>query len=479
MSYARNAPCFCGSGKKYKRCHLGKPFYPEREVTVHQRNLNLLAAAVDIFGFSKGRNWADFKRNISGEQIRRFYEVQARLWTPDTDWAAIMPVPDSKLRGLYLGDIRPELTLRNLIRFSLYSDNLFVIDPFHNPWILQPKYNPIENPDQYKADTINLLYFLFSVAPWIESGILYLIPDPGQIDVNFKWFTANLAKARIGDRQPDERDLEEAFSVGKEQLRRVLYALPEEKFFRALEKSGQILTDEQKQDLLRYARAELRKDPIAWERSIADNFEEGQMMPVRGGANLETATLICNMTGAFPYTNMHTRWREIIEARDEMSETARIWSPFTRAFQELEFRFLNNVDPRFVQGIREDGRLESFRALLRRIGRGATEITDLGSLESYARDCKDDLVGEYQKAKAEWRKIDESLLKWGAAGTVAATSVISGHLLPHVASLSAATLSMLAQLGLRYFRRQSFRMANPMSVFIDLARKEPPGHRII
>jgi hypothetical protein len=104
------------------------------------------------------------------------YEVQAGLWTPQTDWAAIMPVPDGKLRGLYLGDIRPQLTLQNLIRFSLYSDQLFVIDPFQSPWVMKSEYNPIENPDQYKADTINLLHFLFSVAPWIESGTLYLIP---------------------------------------------------------------------------------------------------------------------------------------------------------------------------------------------------------------------------------------------------------------------------------------------------------------
>jgi SEC-C motif len=472
--YPRNRPCFCGSGKKYKHCHYGKPFHPEREVTVHQRNIILLTAAIEIFGFSKGRSWADLKKNISGDQIRRFYEVQRNLWTPDTDWAAIMPVPDGKLRGLYLGDIRPELTLRNLIRFSLYSDHLFVIDPFHNPWIMRPKYNPIENPNQFKADTINLLNFLFLVSPWIESGILYIIPDPGQINVELKWATARLAQARIGDREPDERDLEEAFSVGKEQLRRVLYALPEEKFFRALEKSGQILTDEQKRDLLRYARAELRKDPIAWERSVADNFEQGQMLTTRGGANLETALLICNTTGAFPYTNMHTRWREIIEARDEMSEAARIWSPFTRAFQELEFRFLNNVDPKFAQQIREDGRFESFRTLMRRIGKDATEITDFGSLDSYVRDCKDALIGEHGKAQAEWGKINESFFKL-AGGGAAASCFISGHFLPDVASLSAATVSTLAQLGLRYFKQQNFRKANPMSVFIDLSRKEPPG----
>jgi hypothetical protein len=326
MQYPRNAPCFCGSGKKYKRCHYGKPFHPEREVTVHQRNLNILAAAFEIFGFLKGRSWADLKKNISGAQIRRFYEVQRNLWTPDTDWAAIMPAPDGKLRGLYLGDIRPDLTLRNLIRFSLYSDNLFVIDPFHSPWTLRPEYNPIENPDQFKVDTIHVLHFLFSVAPWIQAGILQLIPDPGQLDVNFKWETAGLAKARIGDREPDERDLEEAVAVGEEELRRILFALPEEKFFKALEKSGQILTDEGKRELLLYARSQLREDPIAWERSVADDFQEGQMITTRCGANLETALLICSITGAFPYTNMHGRWREIIEARDELSETARMWS---------------------------------------------------------------------------------------------------------------------------------------------------------
>ena len=478
MSYPRNASCFCGSGKKYKRCHYGKSFDPDREVTIHQRNRITLAAAQEMFGFSKGRSWPEFKKSISGDQIRRFYEVQANLWPPETDWARIMPMPDGKLRGLYLGDIRPELTLKNLIRFSLYTDQLFVINPFHNPWIMQPEYNPIENPDQFKTDTVNLLHFLFSVSPWIEAGLLSLIPDPGEINVRLKWETARLAKARIGDREPDERDLQEARAFGREELRRTLFALPDESILRAIEKSGQTLTDDQKQQFLRYARRQLQNDPIALEQPVADNYREGQLIPMRAGANLEIALIICSFTGAFPYTNMHTKWREIIEARDEMSETARIWSPFTRAFQDLEFRFLNNVDPRFAQRIREDGRLESLRVLFRRIGKDATEITDFGSLDSYVRDCKDALTGEYKKAQAEWAKIDESFLKWGSGG-IAASSLISGHILPDIASLSVATLSTLAQLGIRFFNQRQFRKANPMSVFIDLARKDPPGHRII
>src|SRR5215470_12168623 len=104
-----------------------------------------------------------------------------------TDCAALMPSPgDGTLRALYLGDIAPELVLRNIIRFSLYSDTIFVIDPFVNPHIVSPKYNPIDNPNKHKADTLKLIYFLFSVAPWIESGMLYLIPDPGDLNLDLK-----------------------------------------------------------------------------------------------------------------------------------------------------------------------------------------------------------------------------------------------------------------------------------------------------
>jgi len=120
MSYPRNQPCICGSGKKYKHCHLGKLFHPETDISVQHRSRITLAAAIEIFGFSKSRSWTDFKQNISGQQIRRFYEVQVEMWRPETDWAAIMPAPDSKLRGLYLGDIRPDS------RFETSSDSVFI-----------------------------------------------------------------------------------------------------------------------------------------------------------------------------------------------------------------------------------------------------------------------------------------------------------------------------------------------------------------
>ena|SRR5580704_10939773 len=168
----RNEPCPCGSGKKYKRCHIGQELPPRPPLSLHERNRVILNAAYGIFGFAKGRTWADFKKNLSGKEVREFYEVQAALWPPDTDWSAMMSwADDSKLRALYLGDVKPELVLQNLLRFSLYADELLVVDPLMNPWIIKPEFNPIDNPDQYKSDTLKLVYVLLQIAPWIEAGI--------------------------------------------------------------------------------------------------------------------------------------------------------------------------------------------------------------------------------------------------------------------------------------------------------------------
>jgi hypothetical protein len=479
-----NQLCPCNSGKKYKDCHYGKndrsALSGWADVPIQDRNRILIRAARDIFGFRRGRTWQEFKRDIADEEIREFFKVHGSMWGPETNWVGIMPRPgDGKLRGLYLGDIRPELILRNLIRFSLYNDQILVIDPFPNARNIKPRYNPVDNPGQYKAEMIKMIYFLFQMAPWIESGLVQLIPDPGDIDRGIRWETHDLAKARLAGVEPDASDLAATHEVGRNELKRFLFALDERTILQQVERSGQKLSDDQKKVFIQYARQELRDDPLAWERSIGNNFDTGQMSLMRGGTNLETALLISDLTGAFPYTNMRTRWRELVTARDELSETARAWSPLAKTFQSLEFRFLNNVDVEFANQIREDGRLEGLRSLLRTIGKQASDVGSMSSLDLFVRDSRDALIGEHSKAAAEWDKIQESFLKWAGSGVaMAATSFMTGHIVPDAAALSAATLNALGQLAQRHMRKVRFRKSNPMSVFIDLSEKETRGTTI-
>ena len=87
----------------------------------------------------------------------------------------------------------------------------------------------------------------------------------------------------------------------------------------------------------------------------------------RMGANLEMGMYICQATGAFPYTNVKFRWKEILGARQDLDATAQVWSPLTNAFQQLRFKFLDHVDSKFACSLRQDGRLEGFRSYMRKL----------------------------------------------------------------------------------------------------------------
>jgi hypothetical protein len=84
----------------------------------------------------------------------------------------------------------------------------------------------------------------------------------------------------------------------------------------------------------------------------------GQLLVGRSGVNTEMSLYISEITGAFPYTSLQMKWRDLLSMGKELSETAKVWSPLTKAFQDVEFKFLNNVDSRFACGLRTDGRLE-------------------------------------------------------------------------------------------------------------------------
>jgi hypothetical protein len=324
---------------------------------------------------------------------------------------------------------------------------------------------------------IKLVYFLFQIKPWIEGGLVQLIPDPGDIDLELRWETAELAQSRRAGLAPDEADLADVHEVGRQEIGRFLSAMDDKSLLAMLKKTGQSLSKEQEQQFLDYTRQQLRDDPLALNQPIAPGESRGQLSMMRGGTNLETALLISNVTGAFPYTSMRTRWQEIMSARDELSETARIWSPLAKTFHSLDFRFLNNVDVEFAKNLRDDGRLESLRGFLRSVGKNASEVSSLSSLDSFVRDSKDALIGEHQKARAEWDKIQNDFTGWAGAGVAGA--FISGHIIPDVAALSAGIVATLGQLFRRHLKRALFRKTNPMSVFIDLSEKEPKGKVLI
>jgi hypothetical protein len=195
------------------------------------------------------------------------------------------------------------------------------------------------------------------------------------------------------------------------------------------------------------------------------------------GGNLEMGMYLCQATGAFPYTNLRLRWREILgTAVPNLDSSAQVWSPLTNAFQQLQFKFLDNVDPQFVSTIRHEGRLGGFRSYLRKVWNAVGGEPDFAKAEPLARDFRDELAQAFNDARADWSAIDRELLKWGIpkmAGGLAgglATAVATGHMslgLPG-AGFVLAGINELIQARMK---RRAFRQKTPMSIFIDLDKR--------
>ena len=75
------------------------------------------------------------------------------------------------------------------------------------------------------------------------------------------------------------------------------------------------MSDEEIQELLKHIEEERKNDPLLPNETI--DRMPAQMMATRMGANLEMGLYICRATGAFPYTNVKFRWKEILSAKQD------------------------------------------------------------------------------------------------------------------------------------------------------------------
>lgn len=471
MKIGRNDPYPCGSGKKYKFCHNNKELDSGDSnvsgMTLFDRNLILLDAVSDIFGLNKKKfTWDELKRKISAEQIKELYSIVGYLWPSDTNILSLLPKPDNKLRALYSGDVRPEMITQNIDRFGLYSDEILIINPFFNPWCLGREYNPLVNPDQYKSDTLKLIYFMVKISPWLKAGIVKLIPDPCDFDYPLRKKTWGLAEERLKDWKPNKEDLQESEEAIKEDYTRVSLTLPKYHWEGKLRYRNPGMSDEEIKNVLDYMDKQRREDPFAVDQTVGE-LGNGQLIISRSGANLEMILYICQLTGAFPYTNIRHRWHEILKSKDEMNHTSQIWSPLTKAFQNLEFKFLNNVDSNFAYNMRSDGRLESFRSYLRKLWFSIDD--DSNRTDSKARDFSDELHHEFNKVQSDWKEINKSLIK--NIGTSVAGGIIGGAITPFIAA--GFTVKGVVDLLSARSDQYRFRKTVPLSVFIDLNKHKP------
>lgn len=462
----RNDPCHCGSGKKYKQCclSLDEQRRPRSELarsssTLKDKNLALLAAATEIFGLNQP--WNKVKAGLTDARIREFYIFVANLWPVDTDLANMLPAPDSSLRALYLGENEPEMMLQNVFRFSLYADQILLVNPFTNPNVMAEELNPIQRPGEWRIQTLRLAYQLALLAPWIEANLVTLIPDPGDFNRALRVKTWNLAATRLKGSKPSAEDIDQ--SMIKQRTRRALLLSPRSYLERKARELNPGISDDDVRTFADSIEQDRAHDPLLPNDTL--DRMPSQTIAASMGTNLELGLYLCHATGAFPYTNVKYRWREILAAKQELDASAQVWSPLTNAFQHLRFKFLDNLDSKFACSIRQEGRLEGFRSYMRKLWDTVGGEPDPSKSESLARDFGDELTGAFKAAQSEWDAIDRELVKW-ATGK-AAVAMAAGVFSPAFA-MGGLALAGLSEIIQAEMKRREFRKRVPMSVFIDL-----------
>lgn len=466
-------PCDCGSGRRFGSCcYVGrvKAALPAPAVSsianLKERNSLLLDGIEDIIGRSIKPE--EVKHKMSASRVREIYLLVASLFPCDTQIETILPEPSSGLRALYLGSIHPRNILKNVVRYSLYCDEIVVINPLFNPGGMRPKCNPLFDPEAFRDDTLKIVMTLKLLQGWIRQGLVHLLPDPGDFNHKLRVQTWDLAQERLKGQKIDLADCQESYQELREGVERFVLGIPDEMLSRRLKSYFPDKAESEIRAIVDHRTKMLEDDPLALSQLTGRG---GQYQFGRDGANLEMSLFIANAANAFPYTAEIRKWKEIMAVIQAFPEDSDTWSPLTKAFQKLEFGFLDNVDVNFAYGMREKGRLGSFRSFMRKIWLAQNPDSDKAFQESTARNFCDELNDEYRKAQAEMESIRNDLNKWAvaaASGTAGLFSVGQLHIQIPSAAVVVKGLSELLNVHLK---QKNFRLTTPMSVFIDLARK--------
>lgn len=317
----RNDPCGCGSGKKFKKCCARIPPKSRSSwavLSIRERNGVLYRGIYDILGFNDGKDWDDVRRELSNEQIVRIHKLYWALWPIETDLFSLLPRPDDTLRIVYTGVLDPR-TIFLPLAVAPFFDEVIIQHPFVHPKAVKPKFSPIENPHQYKYQTLKNLLLFLSLEPFIQSGMVNFIPNPCVFDNHLQHQMMDMASARRGDADINQEEKDRMMELGKDDFARTMRGGTEEQLKKMFAKSSQKLSSKDIDDVVRYMKNLNENDPLALLQD--DLYEQGgQLMMQSMAPNFEMALFMAQVTGSAIITDSKVRWEELTKAQVKNSD---------------------------------------------------------------------------------------------------------------------------------------------------------------
>lgn len=366
-----NELCGCGSGRKFKRCCQDRPVRdrPTWDVySIRERNLMFSRAVQDILGLDKGKTWEDVRRDLNNMQVKEIHEAFGSLWPKDTEITSLLPRPDQNIsRGIYLGTVDPRTIAANALSLLTYIDEIILPNPFINPAYIRPEYSPTHSSTQHKEQTLKNALLLLTLEPFINAGMIHLIPDPTDFNEELRESVWSMAKERTKDWEPSDEDMHQFKHLNEDDFKRSLYRLPEQSQRQQLLQANPDIKDEMIEQVLALMKKQNEEDPLALLQPMEPGQENAQLKIIKG-FNLEIALFLAGLTGSFVYTDMLLHWRHLHEHTHAGStpQTNTSWSSVTDAIKAIIFPGQYDVN-KIMEDRLSGGQSGAIRSLITRL----------------------------------------------------------------------------------------------------------------
>ena len=462
-----NEPCSCGSGKKYKKCCRDKP-EDERpsssERSIRERNFKFFEILVNILGFDGRKDWSEIRRDLTDQKIADIHKAVAALWPTETDLMSLLPRPDVKIsRALYSGLLDPRVAYQNVTAFSLYADEILILNPFPNPNIIRKEHNPIDNPTQYRQETLKNIIFLITFMPLIEAGRVSLIPDPLNFNSALRQQIMTEAEKRRNQVKLDDKSIGPMEKLLKEDYKRFLFNLPDDRLRSFIKRAKPEINDEDLENTLKYIKKENEQDPLAMLYPSITEKGDGQMLMSHLSPNLELGMFLAQATGSFIVTNHPYRWSEICSSVNYFyGDYHSPWERIAEHMTNLEINFIHFSDQNDFLAALNDGELRYMRVALRNVWNAVQ--TKQPSSQSHV----DNLIKEIDLAREKMGLAIDKFMKRKNEGCqeylrVARTKAkLSSKIAPAGHSTSTVYRLLLAHAG-----HEKYLKALPLSLYVE------------
>jgi hypothetical protein len=306
--------------------------------------------------------------------------------------------------------------------------------------------------------------------PWIDAGVVNFIRVPGDFDASLLLETFSIQKKRA-EKYPELRkiaDAESARHASEMDAFRDYFVLdhPDESFVNFLREKTPNISQDEIDKFLKHLQQRRDAHPYYLE-PLEKEGKASEFLMETSGANCEMARRTALLSGSYLVTDLSYRWKEIELDRKEAGIDERQWSPFAKAFQNLEVRYLENVPVDLAVQLRREMRLEDVRSFFRKVWQSTAngEPFDEANVENLASELHDKM----REAEDEWDKIDRDLLKWmGGALALSAGALVQGGGAEWLPAAATTVAGGVTGLGVAQHKRASFAKRFPASWLLKL-----------